>query len=137
MNSQTELLPCPFCGSVDLRSGMDDFGYFLVYCNQCGGTMEDGIEEKAITAWNTRATPAPSEKEWNPAAVYPRLAVQTKLSEGEIAAAEAYVATRAAPSEVLAVAEELGHIAANEDEPRKWSKLIDLTNRLRAAVKGG
>jgi Lar family restriction alleviation protein len=50
-----ELAPCPFCGSSDIIQGTDDFGWHQVFCNQCCGTMEDDIPDKAIAAWNRRA----------------------------------------------------------------------------------
>lgn len=48
------LLPCPFCGSEELRiSGV--MGSYYVKCQECGceQNMADGFD-KAIAAWNRR-----------------------------------------------------------------------------------
>jgi Lar family restriction alleviation protein len=70
----TDLLPCPFCGSTNLRY---DFagsqGY--IECNECGtqGPCDlraaDPIcdDDAACDAWNRRSTPSPvpvSEQPW-------------------------------------------------------------------------
>lgn len=51
---QTELEPCPFCGSHDVETGHGSS--FYVHCNECGvdGPWNDDDEAAAIAAWNTR-----------------------------------------------------------------------------------
>ena len=60
----TELLPCPFCGSVDIDEYEGDYGNG-VYCMNCGAMMGEPIHHEyrvtervsigqAIEAWNTR-----------------------------------------------------------------------------------
>lgn len=67
--SKTELKPCPFCGGK-AEVFKDDYGKYLVTCNECGVThgveLEDGTdledgwratfesEEMAVGVWNTR-----------------------------------------------------------------------------------
>jgi Lar family restriction alleviation protein len=53
-----ELLPCPFCGSIDLRYDRYwccDFQGFYVRCLKCdvSGTPK-GTKRSARKAWNTR-----------------------------------------------------------------------------------
>lgn len=55
----SELLPCPFCGGTDIYKGCNDYGWHEIYCNRCSGQTDDGIEEKAIAAWNRRTQPEP------------------------------------------------------------------------------
>lgn len=79
---KTELKPCPFCGSKDIRYSLKITGYFDIifhasmYCNKChcygartstesvkysdykGRTATEkdaSIKQKAIEAWNRRA----------------------------------------------------------------------------------
>jgi Lar family restriction alleviation protein len=52
-----ELLPCPFCGSIDIDCA--DAGYktdvWFVQCNNCCTTFPHfDSKEEAIIAWNTR-----------------------------------------------------------------------------------
>lgn len=48
--SEIKLLPCPFCGSHDIKAG-----YFQVWCGNCGvGTDTFGTQELAIQFWNIR-----------------------------------------------------------------------------------
>jgi len=64
------LLPCPFCGSSQLREGIHCFGHGdyskTVECD-CGARMADYYGD-SYAKWNTR-TPAPSvtSEEWRPA----------------------------------------------------------------------
>jgi hypothetical protein len=78
-NDAGELLPCPFCGgeahpgSTTYSRPLDDVWWadgsavtktYRINCVSCGGTAGGGLvggqqtPEKAITAWNTRTTPA-------------------------------------------------------------------------------
>lgn len=80
--SVSELIPCPFCGSIpevydsetdDIRE--EDAHWVSVYCRKCGAEpfrhiYSDNVNEdtkrayrdKCISKWNTR-TPAPAEVE--------------------------------------------------------------------------
>lgn len=58
----SELLPCPFCGGVDLR--VAHFGYtdpngmiYFVLCKACGshGPTHAHHEDRAVAGWNIRA----------------------------------------------------------------------------------
>ena len=63
--SERELLPCPFCGSVDCRPRYDDVaeeafqpGHYVL-CRGCGASGANvETEAEAIAAWNRRAQPA-------------------------------------------------------------------------------
>ena len=73
MNTQRDLLPCPFCGSSDCYAERKDLSETVIVCNNCGafgpgGQPEDDSdlekEEKddllpgelcAKRAWNKRA----------------------------------------------------------------------------------
>ena len=49
------ILPCPFCGGVELESGDNwSCGEGYVHCSSCGVTMSSDTEESAIDKWNTR-----------------------------------------------------------------------------------
>ncbi len=56
------LLPCPFCGPVDCHNGLETecqhHGLICVICTYCGtrGPRCTTVE-KAVNAWNARATP--------------------------------------------------------------------------------
>lgn len=60
-----ELKPCPFCGATDIECKQDDYGFFYVVCNYCGGKVDanDGKAEFAIKGWNTRIFPIDEEIE--------------------------------------------------------------------------
>lgn len=57
-SAQPELLPCPFCGSSDLRYGSITVGHGssarTVQCNGCGVEVSEFYD--ATDAWNRRAT---------------------------------------------------------------------------------
>ena len=59
---QTELKPCPFCGSDDVGVGLrlPEFGEVLMHfvvCNKCGSrTASFRSEQTAINVWQTRRT---------------------------------------------------------------------------------
>lgn len=55
-----ELLPCPFCGSSEVRgatySPVDGEEWQLVVCTSCGAETNDcATKAEAIAAWNRRA----------------------------------------------------------------------------------
>jgi Lar family restriction alleviation protein len=52
------LLPCPFCGNIEIHIESDSEGS-SISCYKCGiGTVESNWTEKAaIDIWNTRQTP--------------------------------------------------------------------------------
>lgn len=52
------LKPCPFCGGeAELSNGGP--GNWYVRCPTCKATSNDMAGDRAIAAWNTRATPEP------------------------------------------------------------------------------
>ena len=58
MTEPTELLPCPFCGGINIIH----CGHHM-YCHACGADGPDADsqhEPEAIAAWNTR-TPQPTQ----------------------------------------------------------------------------
>lgn len=61
------LLPCPFCGSSDLKRGVRDepghgggWPYPYIQCNGCGARVEDHApgnwSQKPEETWNRRAS---------------------------------------------------------------------------------
>jgi len=59
------LLPCPFCGSKELREGVidnSDFNYaneYYIKCIECGGRTDECSDKEVITKeWNTRTQPS-------------------------------------------------------------------------------
>lgn len=59
MTDETELLPCPFCGSVKVYRDR-----YSVRCDNCGteGPSRMEGEEQMDRAWNKRSTLPPSGK---------------------------------------------------------------------------
>lgn len=54
MNEKPELLPCPFCGSLDVS--ILGNSVFYGHCHSCDtGTGLYTTREEAVNAWNTRA----------------------------------------------------------------------------------
>ena len=58
MTQETELLPCPFCGSENiLEFGKQDDDWASVECRNCrAGTHKFENLQDAVAAWNTRAS---------------------------------------------------------------------------------
>ena len=56
----SELKPCPFCGTESRFIGTEpDGGIWYISCGGCHANSQPVHgREKAITAWNTRATPS-------------------------------------------------------------------------------
>jgi hypothetical protein len=56
----SELKPCPFCGSSEIRSfdiscrNMDSSPNWMVECQDCGGEYLDVYREDAENGWNER-----------------------------------------------------------------------------------
>lgn len=52
----SELKPCPFCGSKDLRISHVGRDWNSVICRDCGGEGPEELgREDAISSWNRRA----------------------------------------------------------------------------------
>ena len=57
-----ELMPCPFCGGVNIYMTKNYLGQHYVRCPDCGAvvwgkdTDEEITEKHAIEAWNRRAS---------------------------------------------------------------------------------
>lgn len=50
----TELKNCPFCGGGAHIEMHIDLPGWEIQCNNCGASVFDLIEDKALAAWNTR-----------------------------------------------------------------------------------
>lgn len=67
-DERAELLPCPFCGGIDLFVEREDFTAAFVFCNSCStrgpiecqesDNEETPGEANARRIWNTRTSPA-------------------------------------------------------------------------------
>jgi Lar family restriction alleviation protein len=59
------LLPCPFCGSSNLRTIDNDWGNPVVNCMRCGADGPPGLDpntnQEAERLWNIRANATNSE----------------------------------------------------------------------------
>jgi len=58
----TELKPCPFCGSHDVKhytTGDYGFPFDYVRCRDCSVSVRENSEQAATTAWNTRTDTKP------------------------------------------------------------------------------
>lgn len=64
-HTDAELLPCPFCGSADVRDYESGQGYTSAFCYAC---ESEGAPAKtwdeAVQAWNRRAPAAPVPQGW-------------------------------------------------------------------------
>lgn len=86
-----DLLPCPFCGSVDLTIREMDEEWHVVSCNGCnaeGGYYppnDSTMPEEAATFWNTRAPLAE-------ALVVPEVAALVKAAKVGLMDLEAWLA---------------------------------------------
>ena len=49
---------CPFCGSEELRTGLDNIEDKFIECESCGIYIERRLKSELIDAWNKR----PNEK---------------------------------------------------------------------------
>ncbi|HEY0287052.1 MAG TPA: hypothetical protein VGC62_08585 [Pseudomonas sp.] len=59
MTNKTVMLPCPFCGSTDIKTVVDD-GIHFEQCCKCEATGPTGFKrgDEDDADWNTRAAPA-------------------------------------------------------------------------------
>lgn len=64
MTNKTELLPCPFCGSADVKTVVDD-GIHFEQCSKCEATGPTGFKRgnEDDRNWNTRVAPAEDVRE--------------------------------------------------------------------------
>lgn len=53
----SDLLPCPFCGGVELEIDENAYKCKWVICNGCGATIDDSPHGDSVDLWNRRATP--------------------------------------------------------------------------------
>jgi Lar family restriction alleviation protein len=62
--TETKLLPCPHCGSINVGLPFDDRECAWVTCRNCecdGPLVKGGFDNaKAIEGWNRRATTPPT-----------------------------------------------------------------------------
>lgn len=55
MADETELKPCPCCGSPGVMYSAGISSNYIM-CESCNLCADDGTKEHAASAWNTRAT---------------------------------------------------------------------------------
>jgi len=71
-------LPCPFCGSTNLRSGGDD-KIVGVWCHDCDAT---GPNHYGLYGWNDRAPVSP---QWQPIETAPKGGSNRRKAWGGVA----------------------------------------------------
>ena len=49
------LKPCPFCGGEAYLANVGMVGCSCVICTECRMHSDDGLQDRVVTAWNTRA----------------------------------------------------------------------------------
>jgi len=68
MKDEIKLLPCPFCGSEEIKhcerfitgDGVREYDGYAVWCGPCGVERNENTKEEAFEAWNKRA-PSPNK----------------------------------------------------------------------------
>ncbi len=63
MTEKAELLPCPFCGGIDLNEVSNGECNAFIECEDCGASGPAGIRWVRTDGWNTRHLPESVEKE--------------------------------------------------------------------------
>ena len=91
VESETKLLPCPFCGEDGVVEA-NSFGDWLAYCSnpECELGRETGYiksETKAISTWNTRA-PDPAAERYVAGAAYRELMAAAQAHVNALEACE-------------------------------------------------
>lgn len=56
LEAEEKLLPCPFCGSVDVKVIQSTVSGYVATCNECwAASRAEATRDDAIAAWNRRA----------------------------------------------------------------------------------